>query len=335
MHAKIEAIEYYFPPKMVSNADLKEEFPDYDFDNFENKVGIERRYIVEDETGLDLATKACEKLFLKINKSEIDFILYCTQSPDYYLPTTACILQDRLGLNMSIGALDFNLGCSGFVYGLSLAKSLIASGAARNVLLVTAETYSKFINPKDRSNRAIFGDAAAASLITACEEDFIGEFIFGTDGSGFDKLIVKNGCAKNKFDANAEEIIYGTSNIFTDNDLYMNGPEIFNFTSQFIPQHCLDVVKKNHLEVSEIDQFILHQANAFMLNFMRKKMKVDQERFYIDLKDGGNTVSSTIPIALKRYAQNNTSGHMKNILLSGFGVGLSWAGCIIKINNSL
>ena len=180
MGASIERIEYVFPKKKITNKDLQNEFPDYNFFKFEKKVGIESRYIVaEDETALDLAIKACEKLFAgNIDKSEIDFILFCTQSPEYFLPTSACILQDKLLLRKNIGALDFNLGCSGFTYGLSLAKGLIASNQAKKILLVTAETYSKFIHKKDRTNRSIFGDAAAATLISYSEQDNIGDFIY-------------------------------------------------------------------------------------------------------------------------------------------------------------
>ncbi|MFN4198151.1 MAG: 3-oxoacyl-ACP synthase III family protein [Flavobacterium sp.] len=334
MGTVIKKIEYVFPDNKITNDDLKLTFPDYDFDKFEEKVGIKNRYwVAENETGLDLAHKACEKLFISIDKNDIDYILYCTQSPEYFLPTTACILQDRLGIKKSIGALDFNLGCSGFTYGLSLAKGLIESQQAKNVLLVTAETYSKFLHPLDRTNRAIFGDAASATLITYSEYNTIGSFMFGTDGFGYDKLIVKNGCSRFPFNPNAEEISYGTNNIYSDNHLYMNGPEVFNFTNEVIPDFTKEILKKNNLEITEINQFIFHQANAFMLNFMRKRLKIDSNNFYIDLLDGGNTVSSTIPIALKNYSQN--INQEENLLLVGFGVGLSWSGGFIKISNKL
>ena len=246
MGSVIKGIEYVYPERKVTNKELAIEFPDYDFSKFEDKVGVKNRYWVkENETALDLAKKACDKLFEKHSKDNVDYILYCTQSPEYFLPTTACILQDYLKINKNVGALDFNLGCSGFVYGLSLAKGLINSGQAKNVLLVTAETYSKYIHPKDRSNRAIFGDAAAATLITYDDKEYFGEFLFGTDGSGYDKLIVKNGCSRNPSDTDAKEITYGTNNIYTDNHLYMNGPEVFNFTNEVIPNFTKEVLEKN------------------------------------------------------------------------------------------
>tara|TARA_B110000858_G_scaffold125266_1_gene142785 strand:+ start:326 stop:1333 length:1008 start_codon:yes stop_codon:yes gene_type:complete len=335
MGAIIDKIEYVFPRKKITNEDLLNEFPDYDFLKFEKKIGIESRYIVdEDETALDLAVKACEKLFAgNVDKSEIDFILFCTQSPEYFLPTSACILQDKLLLRKNIGALDFNLGCSGFTYGLILAKGLIASNQAKKVLLVTAETYSKFIHKKDRINRSLFGDAAAATLISYSEENNIKEFLCGSDGSGFDKLIVKNGASRNKFNPNCIVREYGSGNKYSDNHLYMNGPEVFNFTASVIPKFTKELLKKNSLESDQIDQYIFHQANAFMLNFMRKRIKIEEEKFYINLKNSGNTVSCTIPIALKDYSKKIVSS--EKIMLVGFGVGLSWSGGLITINKSL
>lgn len=334
MGATIKAIEYHFPENKVSNDDLSKQFPEYDFTKFEGKVGIKNRYWVDEhETALDLAVKACEKLFLRIDKTSIDYILYCSQSPEYFLPSTACILQDRLKLKKEIGALDFNLGCSGYTYGISLAKGLLHSGQVRHVLLVTAETYSKYLHPKDRSNRAIFGDAATATLISYTEEEHIGDFLFGTDGTGYDKLIVKNGGGRFPHDADAVEIVYGTDNTYTDNHLYMNGPEIFNFTNEVIPAFTRDVVQKNNAAFGDIDQFIFHQANAYMLDFMRKRLKIERDHFFIDMEDGGNTVSCTIPIALKKYSRSVADESA--VVIVGFGVGLSWSGGLIHIKNNL
>ncbi len=334
MGAILRAIEYVYPENKVTNDDLSIQFPDYDFSKFEEKVGIKNRYWVgENETALDLAIKACEKLFLRIDKDTIDYILYCTQTPEYFLPTTACILQDKLKLTKNIGALDFNLGCSGFTYGVSLAKALINSGQAKNVLLVTAETYSKYLHPKDRSNRAIFGDASAATLISFSEEEQIGKFLFGTDGSGYNKLIVKNGASRTPYDSQAKEVVYGTNNVYTDNHLYMNGPEVFNFTNEVIPSFTTELLIKNKIESKDIHQFIFHQANAFMLNFMRKRLKIEKDKFFIDMEDGGNSVSCTIPIALKKYSEQIKKS--EDIIVVGFGVGLSWAGGIVKIEGKL
>ena len=329
----IKAIEYVYPDHKVSNDDLSIMFPDYDFTKFEDKVGIKNRYWVQSETAFDLAVLACEKLFARFDKLEVDYILYCTQSPEYFLPTTACILQNKLGLRKNIGALDYNLGCSGFTYGVNLAKGLIGMGEVKNVLLVTAETYSKYLHPKDRSNRSIFGDAATATLISGDHYDGVGDFLFGTDGSGFDKLIVKNGASKFKLDFNASEICYGTDNTYTDNHLYMNGPEVFNFTNEIIPNFTKEILLKNKLNLSDVNQFIFHQANAYMLNFMRKRLNISVDSFYINMEDGGNTVSCTIPIALKNFSQSITNEC--SIIIVGYGVGLSWSGGLVKIKNKL
>jgi len=336
MGARIRAIACHFPEKKITNDDLGLEFPDYDFSKFEYKIGISSRYIAgENETALDLAEKACKKLFERTNKEEIDYVLYCSQSPEYLLPSSACILQDRLGLNKTVGAFDFNLGCSGYTYGLSMAKAFIDSGQAEHVLLVTADTYSKYINAKDRSNRAIFGDAATATVISSAEENAIYKFKFGTDGKGFNKLIVKNGGSRFPVNPVAEEQVYGRGNVYTENDLYMNGPEIFRFTSTVIPPFIEEVMHVNGIEKENIGQFIFHQANAHMLKVMRERLGIDEANFYINLRDSGNTVSSTIPIALKQFSNQQMSADELFVLVAGFGVGLSWSAGLIRINKDL
>ncbi len=336
MGAAIKAIEFYLPEQKISNEDLSDRFPDYDFDKFEKKVGIKNRYWVsEDQTALDMAIKACKKLFARIEREKIDYVIYCTQSPEYFLPTTACLLQEKLGLSKNIGAFDYNLGCSGYVYGVSLAKALIESGQSENILLVTSETYSKYLHPEDKSNRAIFGDGASASLISKDDHNGLKEFLFGTDGSGAEKLIIRNGAGKQPVDANACLLTYGTDNYYTDNHLYMNGPEIFNFTAENIPDFTRRLLVKNKIEVGEVDYFVFHQANAFMLDFLRKRIKAEKNKFYIDLEDGGNTVSNTIPIALKRLSDKTEIKENTQIMIVGFGVGLSWAGGLIELNGNI
>jgi len=324
-------LEYYLPNKKLTNVELAQEFPNWDYLGFEKKVGISERHIAgENETALDMAEKASLMLFEKVDKSSIDFILLCTQSPDYFLPTSACILQDRLNLSTHCGALDFNLGCSGYIYGLALAKSLLASKVATNILFVVSETYTKHIHPKDKVNRAIFGDAAAATLINI-DSFMIGEFVLGTDGKGFQELIIKNGGQRNKPGIEVEEYEYASGNITSDDHLYMNGPEIFNFSITTIPSLVLETAKKNQLSLDDIDFFIFHQANEFMLNFLRTKTKIPQEKFCIDLSATGNTVSATIPIALKNAYSKDLIKKGAKIMLVGFGVGLSWGATIITL----
>lgn len=332
MSVKIVKIEYYLPETLLTNDDLEREFPDWSSEKIEKKIGIRERHIVkEDETALDLALKAAEKVLKDYNKDKIDFLLLCTQSPDYYLPTSACILQHKLGLRTSIGAFDYNLGCSGFVYGLALAKSLINSKIATSILLITSETYTKHIHPKDKSNRTIFGDAAAATIIEKSEEDQIGEFVLGTDGNGYNNLIVPNGGLRNRYDVNSKEIDDGSGNIRTDNNLYMNGPEIFNFTIKAVPKVVSETLEKNNITLEDLDYIIFHQANKYMNEYLRKKIGIPKEKYYLNLLHTGNTVSATIPIAIKDALDNKLIKKGDKVLLVGFGVGYSWGGTIIQI----
>jgi 3-oxoacyl-[acyl-carrier-protein] synthase III len=325
-------IEYYLPEGVLTNADISKRFAEWDYESFEKKIGIKKRHITSvDETALDLAYQAALKVFQNFDKSKIDFVLLCTQSPDYFLPTTACILQDRLGLSKSCAALDFNLGCSGYIYGLSLAKGLLESEIASNILLIMTETYSKYIHPNDRTNISIFGDAAAATIITQEDVLKIGKFVLKTDGSGYDKLIVRNGGSRCIFDNNAVEKVYGENNTYTDNNLYMNGPDIFSFTIDNIPPLIDETLLKNGLSMDNIDYFVFHQANAFMLDFLRKIIRIPKEKFYVNLAESGNTVSATIPIALKSLLDSGTLNAGNKVLLAGFGVGLSWGATVIEI----
>lgn len=331
MEAYIKAVSYFLPEKVVTNEDLVKEFPEWTVEKVAQKVGVHERHIAsENETAADMATKAAEILFNEndIDRATIDYILLCTQSPDYFLPTSACIIQERLGLGTNVGALDFNLGCSGFVYGLSLAKGLIAGNIAKNVLLLTAETYSKHLHPKDKGNRTIFGDAAAATLISTTGFALIGEFSLGTDGRGAENLMVNTGALRNPHAKNDLTFDEG-SNPSSSDYLFMNGGEIFNFTSEAVPLLVNQVLEKNHLTKEDIQLFVFHQANKYMMNYLRKLIEIDQERFYFYLEKVGNTVSSTIPIALfEANKENKLNG---KILLAGFGVGYSWGATVLEI----
>ncbi len=322
MGTKIKQIEYYLPERILTNEELEKAYPEWSATKLEKKVGIKQRHIAgPNETSLDLATKAAIKVLEKEDKDLIEFVLFCTQSPDYLLPTSACLLQSRLGLKTSIGALDFNLGCSGYVYGLALAKGLINAKLCKNVLLVTGETYSKFIAEDDISNRSIFGDAGTATIVAYSEEDMLGEFIFGTDGNGAENLIVNGISARNFY--TLKEVDRPT--------LFMNGPEIFNFTIETIPPLVQKVINKNKLQLSEIDYFILHQANKYILEFLISEIGLDKSKCHIDMLDYGNTVSNTIPIALKDAFDRRIIQKGDKVLLAGFGVGYSWASTIITI----
>ena len=331
MEAYIKAISYYLPEKVVTNEQLVEEFPEWSVEKIAKKVGINERHIAADnETAGDMAYKAAEKLIKEnaINKESIDFILLCTQSPDYFLPSTSCIIQSRLGLSIKCGAFDFNLGCSGYEYGLAVAKGLIISGVAKNILLLTAETYNKHIHPKDKGNRTIFGDGASASLISTNGFAKIGEFVLGSDGSGYDRLIHKTGAMRHYLpmnDLHDDE----NGNPLSSDYLSMDGKAIFDFTSDVVPPMIEETLVKHNLTMDDVDLFVFHQANKYMINYLRKLMGIDKDRFYVYMENVGNTVSSTIPIALYE-AQKEGKLH-GNILLAGFGVGFSYGATVLKI----
>ena len=333
--AKITAIEYVLPVQTLSNEDLARDFPEWNVDKIFSKTGINKRQVVSvDECASDLAFNACEKLLnaIELERSAIDFIILCTQSPDYFLPATACILQDRLGLSTQCGAFDYNQGCSGFIYGLGLAKGLVETGQAKNVLLVTAEAYSKYIHPADKSVRTLFGDAAAATLIQAVAEGpCIDRFRYGTDGSGAKNLIVPIGGSRNPAALNVNHELYtdDSGNARTDANLYMNGAEIFEFSMTRIPQLFASLFDES-FTVEDVDLFAFHQANKFMLDSLRRRIKLPAEKFIAEFEHCGNTVSSSIPIALKESMLKGILTEGKTVVGVGFGVGYSWAGCVIK-----
>ena len=336
--AAIAAIASYLPACELTNEALASEVGDWPADQIFEKTGIRsRRIAAEGECASDLGVAAARRLFESgaCAPGDVDFLIFCTQSPDYFLPATACTMQARLGLPTTCGAVDINQGCSGFVYGLALAKSLVEAGTASRVLLVTADTYSKFLHPRDRSVRTLFGDGAAATLVVGREADdeLIGPFVLGTDGRGACQLIVPVGGLRRRPDAEtavAREAEGG--NWRSEQNLYMNGPEIFTFTLNAVPRAVEQLLLKANGGPQAVDYFVFHQANRFMLERLRNKLKIAPERFCIDLEDCGNTVSSTIPIALERARGRGSITSGQRVMLVGFGVGFSWAAGMIRVS---
>jgi 3-oxoacyl-[acyl-carrier-protein] synthase-3 len=325
-YASIGPIAVHFPERVETNDELQQAFPAWDMPTIQEKTGIHQRHIAApNECSSDLGVAAGLKLFREhnIDPREIDFLLLCTQSPDYPLPTTACLMQPRLGLRDSVGALDFNLGCSGFVYGLALADGLIRTGAVKKVLLITAETYSKYIDAGDRSLRTIFGDAAAATLIEAHPEPTLGAFQFGTDGAGADTLLVTRGGLRPECEA-----LKPRHRQRWKSALYMDGPSLISFAVGAIPQLVKNILAAAAMQKEEIDLYLLHQATYKMLEQLREALGIPAEQMPILLEHYGNTVSSTLPILIDdlRRAGRLRPGQ-KNMLI-GFGVGWSWAGCV-------
>lgn len=331
MIAYLKDIAYYLPEKVVTNEELVKEFPEWSVDKIADKVGVRERHVASSaETATDLAVLAAEALFAKgmVKREDVDFVLFCTQSSDYKLPSSACIIQDRLGLSTQCGSFDFNLGCSGYEYGLAVAKGLVVAGISSNVLLLTGETYNHYLHPRDKGNRTIFGDGASATVISTEGFAAIGEFSLGTDGSGAKHLIVKSGGARFPEKFNDLKFDDGGNPISSDH-LNMAGQDIFVFTLTKVPKMMKDVLSKNNLQKEDVDLFVFHQANKYMLEHLRKKLKIEEVKFFDNLAFVGNTVSSTIPIAL---CDAREQGKLKgNVLLAGFGVGLSWGATVIRI----
>ena len=333
--AKIADMAGYLPERTLGNEDLAALYPAWPAEKILDKTGIRVRHIArDDETAGDLAFEAAARLFAqgKVRAAEVDFVILCTQAPDYVLPTTACVLQHRLGIPTSAGALDVNLGCSGFVYGLSLAKGLVETGAARCVLLLTADTYSKLIHPMDKSVRTLFGDGASATAIVASDDvhPAIGPFVFGTDGSGALHLIVPAGGFRKPRDAEtARETTDASDNVRSADHLFMDGAEVMAFTLREVPRTVNALLGKAGLSADAIDYFVMHQANQFMLTALRKKLHVEPDRVPICMQETGNTVSSTIPLALLEMRERGQLDVPRRLMLIGFGVGLSWAACVL------
>ncbi len=325
MNAYIRGLAYALPEQVEEN----------EKNRLTKKTGILRRHIAaEGELASDLAVQAAEKLFAKgLDRSKVDFLLFCTESPDYILPPTACLLQNRLGLSKYIGAFDYNLGCSGFVYGLGIAKGFIESGQAKNVLLITAETYSKHIHPQDHSTAPLFGDGASAVWIEGLESEKSGirALHYGTDGSGAENLIVPVGGMRNSYGVDKKETTDQYNNIRDNYHLQMVGSAISEFSLEVVPETLQNVLAEAGLAKEDVDYYVFHQANNFMLKYLQQKCDLLDVPYWNDVAEYGNTVSSSIPIALEDMLKANPDKHLQNVVIMGFGVGLSWAGGVIDL----
>lgn len=337
MKAYIDDIEYFVPENRLSNEDLSKINPDWDVEKIVEKTGISNRFIADkNQTATDLAVSAADKLLGKRAevKSSIDYVILCTQSSDYHLPTSACIIQERLGLSQSVGAIDVNQGCSGFVYSLGLAKGLIETNQATHVLVITADTYSKYINVQDKSVRTLFGDAAACTLIRGSNSDkeLITRPIYGTNGKGAQHLIVPDGGSRNPIsEMSSIEMCDDSNNVRSSANLFMNGREIFTFTLTAVPRVFNQILERENVTLDDIDIVVLHQANKFIIDSIQRKLKIPEDKMHRSYGEFGNTVSSTIPIGLKQeLIKSDQTAGSRTALLLGFGVGLSWAGNIVN-----
>ena len=322
MKAKISAISYYLPEKTEGSIEWNQENPDWLMPKIIAKTGIEQCHISADaETAVDMAISAGKNLLNKISsKEDIDLLILVTQSPDYVLPTSACIVQDRLELSQCCMSFDMTLGCSGFVYALSVATSLMETRVANKAVIICADTYTKYIAKDDRTCRTIFSDGAAAVLLEKNDVDSIGPFELGTDGSQYDRLIVRGSGARQEIrPTNAHPAV-----------LEMKGSDVFLFTMRVIPKCIKDLLEKIKLSIDDIDLFVFHQASKLVIDNLVRHLSLNPKKVFTNYQKIGNTVSATIPIALKDAQDQGCVKDGDKVLLVGFGVGLSWGATLIR-----
>ena len=330
--AHIAAIEYYLPARVITNAELDAQHPQWQMGQVALRSGVERRHWCgADETALDLAEGACRRL---AERSGFDLgragaLIFCTQSPDHVMPPNACLLQSRLGLPDTIAAFDFTLACSGFVYGLYLAKALIGSGAVEHVLLVTAETYSKWIHPDDRGPMTLFGDAGAVTLVSA-GEPAIGGFLLGTDGHKAGCFMVPAGGARVLRSAETAALLTDhNANIRSAEHLYMNGLAVLDFVKEKIPSVARGLLEQERLTMEDLDLVVFHQASQVTLDHLHVALRIPKQKQFVNIACVGNTVSASLPIALRDAERQGKLTPGMRLMLVGFGVGLSWGACIL------
>tara|TARA_B000000475_G_C15995931_1_gene446921 strand:+ start:1171 stop:2148 length:978 start_codon:yes stop_codon:yes gene_type:complete len=325
MKVNIQNISYYLPEIVETNDDLHRDNPEWDIEKITEKTGILKRYKSDkNQTALDMGYLSAKELLRDFDSESIDSLIFVTQSPDYILPTSACILQDKLNLPSHCLAFDINLGCSGFVYALSVAGSLIETGLSDNTIIICSDTYSKYIHSSDRTNRPIFSDGASAVVLSKSKDNNLGPFIFGTDGSGFDSLIVRQGGARGM---NSENQQY-------EKVLDMKGSDVFLFTMNRIPKTVKQLINKAGLDIEDIDLFVFHQASRLVIDNLRRSIDIKKDKVFTNYENIGNTVSATIPIALKDAEDQGKLKNGDKVMLIGFGVGLSWGAAILNWVNT-
>jgi len=331
MGAKINHISYYLPSKVVTNEDLSLEFPEYTPEQIYKKTGVRiRTHTNPTQIGSDMAFQAFQNLLDETNlkKEEVDFLIYITEGQDYKAPATAIILQDRMGLSKDIMAIDVPLGCSGFTHSIGLAKMAISSGQAKNVLLLYGDTPSFVSHPKNFALRSLFSDAGAAVWVSNSNRDYIGDFVYGSDGSGAKNLFVDNSSTRNpaSIDYLSKKSDVGG---MPYGEMKMDGLEIFTFSLQSVPKLVHEILRKNNLELDDVDLFIFHQASNIILKSIQRKLRLPDSKMAYYIENFGNTVSVSIPIAICESIKDGRIKNGSKVLVAGFGIGYSWSGTIL------
>ena len=333
----IERIAVALPSQCLTNEVLKETYPEWDFDRLEKRTGVFRRYVAgEGETALDFAVAASEQLIAdgSVRPEEIDAVIFCTQSPDYVMPPNACLLHGRLGLKPTTLAFDITLACSGYIYGLQLGSSLIRSGAARKVLLATADTYTRYIHPGDRATRCLFGDGGAVSILAESSDDGRGirDIRCGTAGSHYDKFMIRAGGMRvPRSPETSRETVDRSGNVRTAEHIQMEGLGVLSFFNATVPCSVREILAQNGLSMEAVDVFVFHQASQIALDSLTSALKIPQAKMIYDLAETGNLVSASIPVALSRALDSGRARRGQLALLCGFGVGLSWGTALVDL----
>jgi 3-oxoacyl-[acyl-carrier-protein] synthase-3 len=334
MPAGILAVDYTLGSENLTHEQLEQRFGQEAMKKVVSGAGIRNRRVApKGVCGSDLAFDAAQRLISehRIELSSIDLLIHCTQSPDYFLPTTACVLHERLGLKKECAAFDINLGCSQYVYALSVASSMIQSGVATRALVLTGDTVSHTVNPMDRSVVPLMGDGGSATLIGQVPEGqgFLG-FELGTDGSGHKYLMIPAGGYRNPCTPEtAVETTDAEGNVRSQQNLYMNGAAIFHFAITVVPKTVNAILAKLKLTMDDIDLVLFHQANQYMLDYLVKKLKIPPEKTHFYLSEIGNTSGSTMPTVLTEALRAGKVKPGSRILMVVFGVGLSWGATVM------
>ena len=313
----------YTPKNLVENERLQE-FLETSDEWIRTRTGIERRYISLDENTSDLAVEASKKALsqARLSAEEIDLIIVATVTPDNFTPSTACIVQDKLGAK-NAWAFDINAACTGFIYALKLGRSLIRSGEANNALIIGAETLSKALNWEDRGSCVLFGDGAGATVLTSTEEDCGIKCVnVKSDGSKGDSLVIQ-GLPLNSPFKDGREV--------SENYINMNGREIFKFATKVMEESIVQILEKENIKIEDIAAIIPHQANLRIIDYVVKRLGIPREKFITNLQNYGNTSGASIPIALCESIEEGNLKKGDNIIMVGFGGGLTWGAALIKL----
>lgn len=333
--AGIAAIASAVPAREVTNDELEREHPDWRMAVVARRTGVlSRRWCEPHETSLDLAITATSALFARVDRTaaEVDTILFCTQTPDFVMPPNACLLQARLGIPSSAAALDFSLACSGFLYGLYLARGLIGSGSARTVLLVTAETYSKLFSRDDRGPATLFGDGAAATLITD-DAVGIGRVLLGTDGSAHAMFYVPAGGSRHpSTPETCAPVTDRFGNRRSAEQLVMLGAAVLAFVDREVVPFVRRAMSELGVGWADLDLVVFHQASLATLDLLAARLDIPRDKMFTNLERVGNTVSASIPMALRDAADQGRLQAGAKVLVVGFGVGMSWGACVLTWN---